>query len=125
MLELKNHMEPDHIREIIARIRREGWLENTIFISFDLENMLSIRRLLPDQKAQYLIGGEPDWPALMSTLTANRLDLDIHYRLLSAQRVKELHEAGIEINVWTVDFLEDARRLADWGVDYITSNIIE
>ena len=37
----------------------------------------------------------------------------------------ELHENGIEVNAWTVDSLEDAQRLVEYGVDYITSNIIE
>ena len=30
-------------------------LQQTVFISFDLENMLCIRRLLPEQAAQYLV----------------------------------------------------------------------
>jgi glycerophosphoryl diester phosphodiesterase len=29
------------------------------------------------------------------------------------------------VNVWTVNQVEDAKRLSDWGVDYITTNIIE
>ena len=39
--------------------------------------------------------------------------------------MRKLHEAGLEINVWTVDNAELAARLIDWGVDYITSNILE
>jgi len=39
--------------------------------------------------------------------------------------VDAFHAAGIKINCWTVDSVADAERLADWGVDYITSNILE
>ena len=39
--------------------------------------------------------------------------------------MEELHAAGIEVNVWTVDTLEDAQRMVEYGVDYITSNIVE
>ena len=39
--------------------------------------------------------------------------------------VERLHAAGIEVNVWTVDTLEDAQRMVEYGVDYITSNIVE
>ena len=123
VLELKNHFTPADIDAIIAIIQKEGWLENTIFISFDLPNMICIRERLPQQKAQFLISDYPDW--LVDTLKKHSLDLDIYFKALTAERVKELHEAGIEVNVWTVDALEDAQRMAEYGVDYITSNIIE
>ena len=68
---------------------------------------------------------EQDTPELLPTLLHNRLDLDIYWKVLTEARVQELHSHGIEINVWTVDDPADARRLADWGVDYITSNCVE
>lgn len=123
VLELKNHFEPEDLDQIIAIISEEGWLEKTIFISFDLPNMINMRKKMPDQKLQFLISTYPDW--LEDTLKEHRLDLDIYYRSLTEEKVKTLHAAGIEINVWTVDELEDAQRLSQWGVDYITSNIIE
>lgn len=123
VLELKNHFQPADIDAIIDIIRQEGWLERTIFISFDLMNMICIRERLPQQKAQFLVSTYPDW--LEDTLKKYSLDLDIYYEALTAERVQVLHEAGIEVNVWTVDTLEDARRMVEYGVDYITSNIVE
>ena len=111
---------PDAIIDIIDQ---EGWLDHTIFISFDLQNMICIRERLPEQKAQFLISDYPDW--LVDTLKLHRLDLDIKYTALTKERVEELHAAGIEVNVWTVDTLEDAQRMVEYGVDYITSNIVE
>ena len=125
VLELKNHMQPQDIDRIIDVIREEGWLDQTIFISFDLPNMVYVEEKPPDQKAQYSVGGKADWEAVMDALTRYRLDLDAHFSLITEERLKTLHGAGKEVNVWTVDRLEDARRLSDWGVDYITSNIIE
>ncbi len=125
VLELKNHMQPQDIERIIAVIREEGWLDHTIFISFDLPNMICVREKLPEQKAQYLAGGNADWQAVSDALNRYRLDLDAHFSLLTEERLRTLHAAGIEVNAWTVDRLEDAKRLAEWGVDYITSNIIE
>ena len=123
VLEIKNHFEPEDIDNVIAIIRGIGWLERTIFISFDLPNMICIRERLPEQKAQFLISDYPDW--LVDTLKLHRLDLDIKYTALTKERVEELHAAGIEVNVWTVDTLEDAQRMVEYGVDYITSNIVE
>lgn len=123
VLELKNHFEPEDIETIISIIRACDYLDQVIFISFDLPNMVCIREKLPEQKAQYLTDRFGD--DLLDTLMRYRLDLDIHYRGISKAQIEACHASGIEVNVWTVDSIEDARRLADWGVDYITSNIIE
>ena len=123
VLEIKNHFEPEDIDNVIAIIRGIGWLERTIFISFDLPNMLCIRERLPQQRAQYLVSTFGD--DLLDILKAHHLDLDIKYSSLSAEQVRACHEAGIEVNVWTVNEAADAERLAGYGVDYITSNILE
>ena len=124
VLELKNHFEPADVERIIGIVREEGWLENTIFISFDLPNMICVRRLLPRQKAQYLIEGSvPE--DLTDTLKRHRLDLDIEHGLLTKDLADACHGAGIEINVWTVNAPEDAARVIALGADYITSNILE
>ena len=123
VLEIKNHFEPEDIDNVIAIIREMGWLEHTIFISFDLPNMLCIRERLPQQRAQYLVSTFGD--GLLDILTANHLDLDIKYSSLSAEQVRACHEAGVQVNVWTVNEAADAERLAGYGVDFITTNILE
>ena len=60
VLELKNHFAPEDIDAILESIRQQQWLENTIFISFDLPNLLCIRDRLPHQRAQFLISSFPD-----------------------------------------------------------------
>ena len=123
VLEVKNHFEPEDIDNVIAIIRGIGWLERTIFISFDLPNMICIRERLPQQRAQYLVSTFGD--DLLDILTGHHLDLDIKYSSLSAEQVRACHEAGIQVNVWTVNEAADADRLAGYGVDYITTNILE
>ena len=123
VLEVKNHFEPEDIDNVIAIIRGIGWLERTVFISFDLPNMICIREKLPQQRAQYLVSTFGD--DLLDILTGHHLDLDIKYSSLSAEQVRACHEAGIEVNVWTVNEAADAERLAGYGVDFITSNILE
>ena len=123
VLEIKNHFEPEDIDNVIAIIRGIGWLERTIFISFDLPNMICIRERLPQQRAQYLVSTFGD--DLLDILTGHHLDLDIKYSSLSAEQVRACHEAGIQVNVWTVNEAADADRLAGYGVDYITTNILE
>ena len=123
VLELKNHFCADDIDQIIGIIRRAEYLERTIFISFDLPNMICIRERLPQQQAQFLIKAPTDW--LMDALIKYHLDLDIRHTALTPEYAEQLHANGIRINVWTVDTEEDARRMMACSVDFITSNILE
>lgn len=123
VLELKNRFTPEDIARIVEIIREEGWLEKTVFISFDLDNMLDIRRMLPEQKAQYLVSRIDE--DLLDILVRNRLDLDARYTALTEAFVRAAHAAGVEINVWTADDPVDGENLVQMGVDYITSNILE
>ena len=44
---------------------------------------------------------------------------------MTRERVEECRKNGIKVNVWTVDDPETAREMADFGVDFITSNCLE
>ena len=43
----------------------------------------------------------------------------------SGLTLEQVHEAGLEVNCWTVDDPKEAARMISYGVDYITSNILE
>ena len=51
--------------------------------------------------------------------------MDAEYTAVTREWVEVCHAAGIRVNVWTVDDPDAARRLAAYGVDDITSNILE
>ena len=123
VLELKNRIPDEDIARIVDIIRDLDWLPRVIFISFQLENLLTLRRLLPDQKLQYLVEKADD--VLLETLLRERLDLDIEYSALTREWVRRFLQAGIEVNCWTCDDPLTAEQLARWGVQYITSNILE
>lgn len=123
VLELKNYIAPEHVRQIVEIIRGEGYLEKTIFISFDFENMRTLRGLLPKQPCQFLTDKWDD--GLIDKLREYALDLDILYRELTQERIARLHMAGLRVNCWICDDAQAARQLIDWGVDFITSDILE
>lgn len=123
VLELKNHFEKEDVWNICSMIEEMGYMDHVIFISFDYENMVSLREKYPTQPAQFLdYKAEPD---LIDRLKAHNLDLDISHKVLTKELVDACHAEGIKVNVWTVDDPEIANRLIDWGVDYITTNILE
>lgn len=123
VLELKNAMDAEHIAGIAAVAEQEGVFRDVIFISFCFDNLVKLRAARPAARAQFLTDKADD--ATLDKLAEHKLDLDIYYMGLTEERVRACHSRGIEVNCWTVDNPEDATRLIGWGVDYITSNILE
>ena len=123
VIELKKPMRENNIEEIIEICKREYTLDKIIFISFDIENLVAVRKLLPKQKIQLLadkFNGE-----LIKSLKEYEFDLDIRYDLLTKEKIKELRENDIIINCWTCDDRQKAEELIGFGVDFITTNILE
>ena len=123
VLELKNAFRPEEILEIAKIIEAEDYLENMIFISFDLRNLVTLRASYPDTVCQFLVDDYTD--DLVKILVENNLDLDMCEKFVTKEIIDTLHENGRKINCWTCDNPEWAEQLADWDIDFITSNILE
>lgn len=123
VLELKNSFEKDEIAAICDEIRSCGYFENVIFISFDFENLVKLCELYPGHEVQFLTDSYSD--DLPEKLAAHNFGLDILYTELDKERIDALHAAGVKINCWTCDDKECAEKLAQYGIDFITSNILE
>ncbi|MBR5226075.1 MAG: hypothetical protein IKV90_10510 [Clostridia bacterium] len=123
VLEIKNHFEPEDIDNVIEIIRAEGWLERTIFISFDLPNCLCLREKLPEQRVQFLV--KECTEEVLAVLKEKKLDLDMYYANCTREICDACHEMGAVVNVWTVNDLEAAYKAVLAGVDFITTNFIE
>ena len=124
VLELKNPMEREAVHGIVARCEEIYGLEHVTFIAFCFQNLLYVKEKAPQAKAQYLLAEEIK-PEHIQKMVDNGIDLDTHYLALSKELIDELHSRGIVVNCWTVDDPEIAEKLASWGVDQITSNILE
>lgn len=123
VLELKSDFTVAELEAIVGILREREWLDKVIFISFNLDCLIRLRGLLPAQKIQYLSSVCED--GLPELLNRHRFDLDLYYEQLTEQMLHRLHAMGIEVNVWTVDDPAAAERLCAWGVDYLTSNLLE
>ncbi len=123
VLELKSNFTDAEIASLCAMIEQLGYLDGVTFIAFNIENLIKVRALYPEQSCQFLTGDVGD--EMIARLSELKMDLDVHYHALTKERVDAFHAAGIKINCWTVDTVEAAERLVEWGVDYITTNILE
>lgn len=121
--EIKGVFSRENIIKVIDTIKAEDYLSGIVFIAFDIENLIIMRELLPEQPCQFLTSKFTD--DLIPTLKKYSLDLDIAWPALTAENIKACHENGIKVNAWTVDDPEKAAELVSWGIDFITSNILE
>ena len=122
VLELKNPMSNENVKNIVSLIDNKNYLQNTIFISFDGQNLEYIRKIKEDQPVQFLASKFTS--KVFDYIRKNMFDLDIRYTALHADAVKLCHDNGIKVNCWTVDDPDEARKLIDYGVDYLTTDIL-
>ncbi len=125
ILELKNRFSKEDIVRLCDRIAAMDYLKNVVFISFVYENLLDIKALYPDQTAQFLTIDRPDMDWLIGELADKGIDMDVQWGAVNAAFMAKCKAAGLKVNCWTVDHPDDAARLIDLGVDFITSNILE
>lgn len=123
VLEIKNHFKEDDLCKMIEEIKETEYTENIIFISFDFENCVNVRKLLPQNTVQWLVREVTS--EIIQKLCENRLDIDIGYKALDKENIELLHSNGIKVNCWTCDDKEAAEKLVSYGVDFITTNILE
>lgn len=124
VIELKNAFTDVQNEEIVSIVNKAGMLEKTIFISFVIGNLISIRKNHKDIPLQFLGGGEIT-SDLVKELKNHNLDIDFDCRSYTKENIELLHKNGIKVNCYTCDKADEAERLIQMGVDYITTNILE
>lgn len=123
VLELKNAFSKEDIGKIIDIIKAEGYIDEVIFISFDFDNLVKVREYLPGQEVQFLFTDFSD--EIFENVKNHKFDIDVYYKSLTEEIAGKCHEAGIKINCWTCDTVEEAEKLVGYNVEFITSNILE
>ncbi len=123
VLELKEDMKETDVVGIANAVCDMEMFESTTFISFSRNNMLYLKKNFPNADAQFLSGSADE--SVSNFIIENGLDADIYCRSIDKAFVDLMHSHGRVVNAWTVDTLEEAERLAECGIDMITSNILE
>lgn len=107
----------------VAKLREYRLLDRTDIISFSLDICKEAIRLLPDTKVYYLNGDLS--PQELKNLNFAGADYNGLVLKFHEEWIKECHNLGLEVNVWTIDNKPDMRYFIEQGVDYITTNYPE
>lgn len=124
ILELKDDFTAEDVDEICRVVETLEYMEHTVFISFKLNNLLLLKERNPEQPAQYLVE-KPIDDALIQEMADRKMGIDARQDLYTAEIMQKCREAGVATNAWTVNNPDMARKLIDWGIDFITTNILE
>ena len=130
IIELKEP-RPELAGAVINDVRQAGAIDRVCLGSFSLTALRAARAIAPDVATSgarfevrmalyrswiHLSPGRVPYRAFQVPETSGST------RVVSPRFVKLAHQAGIAVQVWTVDEPGDIRRLLEWGVDGIISD---
>ncbi len=108
--------------------------EQLTFIAFDEVTISTVKRLFPSHHAYWLLcNWQGNWQQrgamrytpeeLANQVVRLGVDgVDIHPDFLTREHVDAVHRVGGAVHVWTVDEVDEARRLIAMQVDSLTTN---
>lgn len=124
IVEFKMHKSAENenilAKKVIDMVRERGLEERVEYISFGVNFMNQVRRLAPQAKAYYLNGDMP--PSVLSAMGLAGFDYNINVLYKNPQWVKQAHDLGMKVNVWTVNKVEDIQKMKELQVDFITTD---
>jgi glycerophosphoryl diester phosphodiesterase len=124
VLEIKPHRLKDDedrlVRQVVALVRQYGMEQHTDYISFSMNVCEQLAKEAPGASISYLRSDVAPRELKAKGITG----IDYHFKALQAnpEWVKEAHDLGMTVNVWTVDDLDVARQMRDLKVDFITTD---
>lgn len=109
--------------KIVKALKKYKVLDRTDIIAFSINACMAFKKLVPDTKIYYLNGDLP--PKSIKKLGLAGIDYSMKVLRAHPEWVKQAHDQGLEVNVWTVDSEEDMKYFIGLGVDYITTDYPE
>ncbi|HTU21162.1 MAG TPA: glycerophosphodiester phosphodiesterase family protein [Gemmataceae bacterium] len=108
---------------IVEAVRRAGVVARTTVRSFDHRCVRMLRQMEPGLTGAVLVA---ETALIAPAELVERADAQIYcptYLFLDAAIVRQVRKAGARVLPWTVNEPEHWRRLLDWGVDGITTDV--
>ena len=122
VIELKYMVQTESLPDLAAILGAREEKDRFVIISFSRPLVAGIKALLPEIPV-YLLG-EPATAEDVAFCVENGLDgLDTLFTV-SESVVRLARDAGLELMAWTVDSVELAERMANFGILDLTSNCL-
>jgi glycerophosphoryl diester phosphodiesterase len=110
-------------QRVLAELDKRGLLARTLFSSFYDAALARLRELEPAARIGLLVSTRSAARMLERAESLRAEAIHPARVLVREDVVAEIHRAGFRVNVFTVDDPADQRRLIEWGVDGIFTNV--
>ena len=130
IIELKVN-DPELARKTIDAVRAARAVDRVALGSFSTRVLRAARAYEPairtgssrEETRLALYRSWIRWPVRRSPYREFQVpELSGSTRVVTPRFVRDAHEAGVAVHVWTVDAADDMTRLLDWGVDGLISD---
>jgi glycerophosphoryl diester phosphodiesterase len=122
-IDLTNYTTPTDglVVKVCELVKRHALQDYVIFSSFLACNLRQAARRMPEVPRGLLApkGWKGIWARSFGYSFGDYAALHPYRTDVSAQQVRRVHRLKRRIHVWTVNAIDELKRLADWGVDGI------
>lgn len=119
-VELKGPFTDAQVGEVFSMVAEVYDLKKCILQSFDFDNLLRARAQFPDLPLMLTYGcNESHYERCFDY----GFSLDIDYSVVTEEIIRQFHDRGLEVAVWTVNTPEAFERFKHMDVDYIESDV--
>lgn len=121
VIEIKDDIQIiPHLKEVVDTHWKQG---NIAFIAFDYETILEAKKNYPKVPCYYLSSTIQDIDKRFSDIKASDLDgVDLNFKIIDEPLVRRFSQIKKEVWCWTVNSAEDAKRMLELRVQYITTD---
>ncbi|WP_418264089.1 glycerophosphodiester phosphodiesterase [Flavobacterium faecale] len=122
-IELKSFESADKVVDLIEKfVEEKKWhYKQFIVSSFDWCALQEVKNLNSDIRIGVLTETDIDL-ALAFANAIQAVSIHPYFHLLTAEKTKEIQEAGFEVYPWTVNEIEDIKRIKSFKVNGIISD---
>lgn len=122
-----------YIKEIFAK-QKKATPKNTLFISFNSASCKALKEQMPEYKVYWLTssgrGKKENWTPITTDYVLAELKktgadgVDCHFdpKIITAEFIKTIRDAGYEFHAWTIDRLDQSLLAFERGAQTVTTN---
>lgn len=110
-------------KHVLDALARRGWLARTLFSSFYDAALERLRAAEARARIGLLLARRSAADMFGRAARLRAEALHPARPLVTRELVEQAHREGLRVNVFTVDDPDDQRRLLDWGVDGVFTNV--
>lgn len=125
VLELKTHdsrkQEKEAVKKTLKLAKKYGLEDRLDYIVFSKDAFKEYIKAAPKSNKVYFLNGDYV-PSQIKYAKGAGIDYSLKVMKKHPEWIKDCHNKGLEVNVWTVNEPDDMKWCIEQGVDYITTN---